>query len=146
MKYRNKVKLEQKAVKVKGQKRRVVEQPEWKTKYTDEEIAQMTDYDYGFLLDMMYHKFERMVAFFNSKHTHIAGAKIVAKQIEVAMRLINIIQGRSYIDDYDELEKIVNQRNRKRFRHYYDPYSLRQEKAWHVFFLYLEHRMRNWWD
>ena len=146
MKYRNKVKLEQKAVKVKGQKRRVVEQPEWKTKYTDEEIAQMTDYDYGYLLDMMYHKFERMVAFFNSKHTHIAGAKKVAKQIEVAMRLINIIQGRSYIDDYDELEKIVNQRNRKRFRHYYDPYSLRQEKAWHVFFFYLEHRMRNWWD
>ena len=66
MKYRNKVKLEQKAVKVKGQKRRVVEQPEWKTKYTDEEIAQMTDYDYGYLLDMMYYKFERMVAFFNS--------------------------------------------------------------------------------
>lgn len=64
MKY--KVKLKQKAVKVKGQKRRVVEQPEWKTKYTDEEIAQMTDYDYGYLLDMMYYKFERMVAFFNS--------------------------------------------------------------------------------
>ena len=62
MKYRCKVK--QKAVKVKGQKRRVVEQPEWKTKYTDEEIAQMTDYDYGYLLDMMYYKFERMVAFF----------------------------------------------------------------------------------
>ena len=61
MKYREKGK--QKAVKVKGQKRRVVEQPEWKTKYTDEEIAQMTDYDYGYLLDMMYYKFERMVVF-----------------------------------------------------------------------------------
>ena len=146
MKYRNKVKLEQKAVKVKGQKRRVVELPEWKTKYTDEEIAQMTDFDYGSLLDMMYYKFERMVAFFNSKHPHIAGAKKVGKQIEVAMRLINIIRGRSYIDDYVELKKVVNQRNRKRFSHYDNPYSLRQEKAWHVFFLYLEHRMRNWWD
>jgi uncharacterized protein YhbP (UPF0306 family) len=94
----------------------------------------------------MYYKFERMVAFFKSKHTHVAGAKNVAKQIEVAMRLINIIQGRSYTDDYDNLEKIVNQRNRKRFSHYYELYSLSQEKAWHVFFLYLEHRMRNWWD
>ena len=96
MKYRCKVK--QKAVKVKGQKRRVVEQPECKKEYTDEEIAQMTDYDYGYLLDMMYYKFECMVAFFYSKHTHIAGAKKVAKQIEVAMRLINIIQGRSYTE------------------------------------------------
>ena len=52
MKYRMKMKMQQNAVKVKGQKRRVVEQPEWKTKYSDEEIAQMTDYDYGFLLDM----------------------------------------------------------------------------------------------
>ena len=52
----------------------------------------------------------------------------------------------SWAEDYDELEKIVNQRNRKRFSHYYELYSLRQEKAWHVFFLYLEHRMRNWWD
>ncbi len=146
MKYRNKEKLKQKAVKVKGQKRRVVEQPDCKVEYTEEEVAQMADYDYGYLLDMMYYKFERMVAFFNSKHTHTKGAKKVAKQIGVAMRLINIIQGRSYTDDYDNLEKIVNQRNRKRFRHYYDPYSLRQEKAWHVFFLYLEHRMRNWWD
>ena len=144
MKYKEKAK--QKAVKVKGQKRRVFEQSEHPKDYTDEEIAQMTDYDYGYLLDMMYYKFERMVAFFKSKYTHIAGAKKVAKQIEVAMRLINIIQGRSYTDDYENLEKIVNERNRKRFSHYYDPYSLRQEKAWHVFFLYLEHRMRNWWD
>ena len=135
MKYKEKEK--QKAVKVKVQERRVVELSESPKEYTDEEIAQMTDYDYGYLLDMMYYKFERMVAFFNSEHTHIAGAKKVAKQIEVAMRLINIIQGRSYTDDYDNLEKIVNQRNRKRYRHYYELYSLRQEKAWHVFFLYL---------
>ena len=81
MKYREKEK--QKAVKVKGQKRRVVEQPECKKEYTDEEIAQMTDYDYGYLLDMMYYKFERMVAFFNSKHTHIAGAKMVLSDWQI---------------------------------------------------------------
>ena len=68
MKYKEKEK--QKAVKVKGQKRRVVEQSECKKEYSDEEIAQITDYDYGYLLDMMYYKFERMVAFFKSKHTH----------------------------------------------------------------------------
>ena len=132
MKYKEKEK--QKAVKVKGQKRRVVEQSECKKEYSDEEIAQITDYDYGYLLDMMYYKFERMVAFFKSKHTHVAGAKKVAKQIEVAMRLINIIQGRSYTDDYDNLEKIVNQRNRKMFSHYYELYSLRQEKPGTYFF------------
>lgn len=145
MKYRMKMKMQQNAVKVKGQKRRVVEQPEWKTKYSDEEIVQMTDYDYGFLLDMMYHKFKRMVAFFNSKHVHIVDAKKVAKQIEVAMRLLNIIRGINCVYDEDELEKIVNQRNLKRYK-CYSLYALRKEKAWHVFFLYLEHRMKYWWD
>ena len=145
MKYRMKMKMQQNAVKVKRKKRRVVEQPEWKTKYSDEEIAQMTDYDYGFLLDMMYHKFERMVAFFNSKHVHIVDANKVAKQIEVVMRLLNIIRGINCVYDEDELEKIVNQRNLKRYK-CYSLYALRKEKAWHVFFLYLEHRMKYWWD
>ena len=145
MKYRHKVKIEQKTVKVKGQKRRVADHSPWETKYTDEEIASMVDYDYGYLLDTMYYKMERMVAFFNSKYTHIAGAKKVAKQIEVAMRLLNIIRGKSDIYDEEELEKIVNTRNESRY-HGYTLYGLRQEKAWHVFFLYLEHRMKNWWD
>ena len=143
MKYR--LKMKQKAVKVKGQKRRVVEQSESPKEYTDEEIASMVDYDYDYLLDTMYYKMERMVAFFNSKHTHIAGAKKVAKQIEVALRLLNIIRGKSVTYDEKELEKIVNTRNESRFKGY-TLYGLRKEKAWHVFFLYLEHRMRNWWD
>ena len=142
MKYR--LKMKQKAVKVKGQKRRVVEQTP-RVYYSDEEIAQMEDYDYGFLLDMMYHKFERMVAFFNSKYTHIVGAKKVAKQIEVAMRLLNIVRGKGEFYEDEELEGIVNQRNATRYRSY-SLYGLRQEKAWHVLFLYLEHRMRDWWD
>jgi len=75
MKYRHKVKIEQKTTKIKGQKRRVAEHGPWEGKYTDEEIASMVDYDYDYLLDTMYYKMERMVAFFNSKHTHIAGAK-----------------------------------------------------------------------
>ena len=145
MKYR--LKMKQKAVKVKGQKRRVVEQTP-RVYYSDEEIAQMEDYDYGFLLDMMYHKFERMVAFFNSKYTHIVGAKKVAKQIGVAMRLLNIVRGKGEFYEDEELERIVNTRNVKRYSPdgIYTLYSLRQDKAWHVFFLYLEHRMKNWWD
>ncbi len=145
MKYRHKVKIEQKTTKIKGQKRRVAEHGPWEGKYTDEEIASMVDYDYDYLLDTMYYKMERMVAFFNSKHTHIAGAKKVAKQIEVALRLLNIIRGKSVTYDEKELEKIVNTRNKSRFKGY-TLYGLRKEKAWHVFFLYLEHRMRNWWD
>lgn len=145
MKYRHKVKIEQKTSKVKGQKRRVVEHGPWEGKYTDEEIASMVDYDYDYLLDTMYYKMERMVAFFNSKYTHIAGAKKVAKQIEVALRLLSIIRGKSVTYDEKELEKIVNTRNWRRY-HTCDLYNLREAKAWHVFFLYLEHRMRNWWD
>ena len=145
MKYRHKVKIEQKTTKIKGQKRRVAEHGPWEGKYTDEEIASMVDYDYDYLLDTMYYKMERMVAFFNSKHTHIAGAKKVAKQIEVALRLLSIIRGKSVTYDEKELEKIVNTRNKSRFKGY-TLYGLRKEKAWHVFFLYLEHRMRNWWD
>ena len=145
MKYRHKVKIEQKTTKIKGQKRRVAEHGPWEGKYTDEEIASMVDYDYDYLLDTMYYKMERMVTFFNSKHTHIAGAKKVAKQIEVALRLLNIIRGKSVTYDEKELEKIVNTRNKSRFKGY-TLYGLRKEKAWHVFFLYLEHRMRNWWD
>jgi hypothetical protein len=145
MKYRHKVKIEQKTTKIKGQKRRVAEHGPWEGKYTDEEIASMVDYDYDYLLDTIYYKMERMVAFFNSKHTHIAGAKKVAKQIEVALRLLNIIRGKSVTYDEKELEKIVNTRNKSRFKGY-TLYGLRKEKAWHVFFLYLEHRMRNWWD
>ena len=145
MKYRLKVK--QKAVKVKGQKRRVVEQEE-RIQYSDEEIAQKEDYDYGFLLGMMYHKFERMVAFFNSKYTHIVGAKKVAKQIEVAMRLLNIVRRKGEFYEDEELEGMVNLRNARRYSPdgIYTLHSLRQDKAWHVLFLYLEHRMKNWWD
>ena len=145
MKYR--LKMKQKAVKVKGQKRRVVEQEE-RIQYSDEEIAQMEDYDYGFLLDMMYHKFERMVAFFNSKYTHIVGAKKVAKQIEEAMRLLNIVRGKGEFYEEEELKGMVNLRNARRYSPdgIYTLHSLRQDKAWHVLFLYLEHRMKNWWD
>ena len=63
MKYRHKVKIEQKTTKIKGQKRRVAEHGPWEGKYTDEEIASMVDYDYDYLLDTMYYKMERMVAF-----------------------------------------------------------------------------------
>ena len=110
MKYRYKFKQQQKTTKVKGQKRRVAEHCNFSTKYTEEEVAAMTDYDYGYLLDMMYYKLERMNVFFNSKYTHLVNAKKVAKQIEVAMRLLNIIRGKSVELDEEELEKIVNQR------------------------------------
>lgn len=145
MKYRYKVKMEQKTTKVKGQKRRVAEHGPWEAKYSDEEIASMVDYDYCYLLDTIYYKLERMVAFFNSKYTHIADAKKISRQIEVAMRLLNIIRGKSDTYDEKELEEIVNTRNESRY-HGYTLYGLRQAKAWHVFFLYLEHRMKNWWD
>ena len=145
MKYR--LKMKQKAVKVKGQKRRVIEQTP-RVYYSNEEIAQRNDYDYGFLFDMMYHKFERMAAFFNSKYTHIVGAKKVAKQIEVAMRLLNIVRGKREFYEDEELEGMVNLRNARRYSPdgIYTLHSLRQDKAWHVLFLYLEHRMKNWWD
>ena len=56
---------------------------------------------------------------------HIVGAKKVANQIEVAMRLLNIIRGKSVIFDEEELEIIVNQRNASRFSPYGGLYGLR---------------------
>ena len=47
MKYRHKMKL-QEAAKVKGQKRRVADCSE-RPQYTDEEVAKLADYDYGYL-------------------------------------------------------------------------------------------------
>ena len=37
-------------------------------------------------------------------------------------------------------EKVKNQKRRV------TDYSLRKEKAWHLLFLYLECRMKAWWD
>ena len=127
----------QEAAKVKGQKRRVADCSE-RPQYTDEEVAKLVDYDY---------KLESMRDFFLSKHTHGADAKKYAKQMEVAMRLISITQGKDAFFDDDEDAPYVNTKNYKRYeKRFYSCYSLRKEKAWHVLFLYLERRMRGWWD
>ena len=145
MKYRHKMKL-QEAAKVKGQKRRVADCSE-RPQYTDEEVAKLVDYDYGCLLDMIYYKLESMRDFFLSKHTHCADAKKFAKQMEVAMRLISITQGKDAFFDDDEDAPYVNTKNYKRYeKQFYSCHSLRKEKAWHVLFLYLENRMRGWRD
>jgi hypothetical protein len=134
----------QEATKVKNQKRRVADCSE-RPNYTDEEIAKLNNFSYCYLLDMIYYKLEQMQNFFMSKNVHIANAKRYAKQMGVAMRLIEIVNGRGY-SELDE-EPYVNMKNYKRFEKcFYSCYSLRKEKAWHVLFMYLERRMRNWWD
>ena len=144
MKYR--LKIKQKTEKVKNQKRRVAD-CSIKPIYTDEEVAKLVDYDYGYLLDMIYYKLDSMRNFFLSKQTYGANAKQYAKQMLVAMNLIDIINGRNVHLDDDEDAPYVNNRNYKRFeKEYYSDYSLRKEKAWHLLFLYLECRMKNWWD
>ena len=72
MKYRLKVK--QKTEKVKNQKRRVTDCSIRPT-YSAEEVAKLTDYDYGHLLDMIYYKLDSMRNFFLSKQTYGAYAK-----------------------------------------------------------------------
>ena len=63
------------------------------------------------------------------------------------MRLISIAQGKDAFFDDDEDAPYVNTRNYKRYeKQFYSCHSLRKEKAWHVLFLYLERRMRGWWD
>lgn len=137
MKYRHKMKL-QEAAKVKGQKRRVADCSE-RPQYTDEEEAKLVDYDYGCLLDMIYYKLESMSNFFYSKHTHCANAKKHAKQMEVAMRLISITQGKDAFFDDDEDAPYVNTKNHKRYeKRFYSCHLLRKEKAWHVCFAILK--------
>jgi len=145
MKYRHKMKLQESA-KVKGQKRRVADCSE-RPQYTNEEIAKLTDYDYDYLLDVIYYKIDSMRNFFLGKHTHCANAKKHAKQMEVAMRLISIAQGKEAFLDDDEDAPYVNTRNYKRYvKQFYSGFWLRKEKAWHILFRYLESRMRGWWD
>jgi hypothetical protein len=136
----------QEAAKVKGQKRRVADCSE-RPQYTDEEVAKLVDYDYGCLLDMIYYKLESMRDFFMSKHAHCVDAKKYAKQMEVAMRLISIAQGKDAFFDDDEDAPYVNTKNYKRYeKQFYSCHSLRKEKAWRVLFRYLESRMKGWWD
>ncbi len=142
MKYRHKIKL-QEAAKVKGQKRRVADRSE-RPQYTDEEVAKLVDYDYHHLLDMVYYKLDRMQNYFLSNQAHTASAKKKAKQMAVAMKLIDIVNGRDYFDR-DE-EPYINMNNFSRFGDFHSPFTLRKEKAWHVLFRYLESRMKGWWD
>ena len=145
MKYRHKMKL-QEATKVKNQKRRVADCSE-RPNYTDEEVAKLLDYDYDFLLDMIYYKLDQMQNFFMSKDAHIANAKRYAKQMGVAMRLITIARGKEEFIFDDENAPYINTKNYKRYGNYFfSIHSLRKAKAWHVLFLYLERRMQNWWD
>lgn len=96
MKYHLKVRQTEK---VKNQKRRVADCSEF-PEYTNEEIAKLVDYDYGHLLDVIYYKLDSMRNFFLSKKTYGANAKHNAKEMSVAMRLIDIINGREcYWDD-----------------------------------------------
>lgn len=142
MKYRHKMKL-QEATKMKNKKRRVAVCSE-RSHYSDEEIAKLNDYGYNSLLDMVYYKLDQMQNFFLSKDAHIVKAKRYAKQMGLAMRLIEIVNGRGYFDQ--EEEPYVNMNNASRFGESRSPYLLRKEKAWHVLFIYLESRMRGWWD
>jgi hypothetical protein len=51
------------------------------------------------------------------------------------------------IQTQNEATPSVNTKNYKRYeKQFYSCHSLRKEKAWHVLFLYLERRMRGWWD
>lgn len=141
MKYR--MKQKQQTSKVKGQKRRVADCSE-RPVYSNEEVAKLVDYDYGFLLDTIYYKLDSMRNYFLGKKTYGANAKTYAKQMAVAMRLIDIVNGRGFFDQ-DE-EPYVNMNNASRFGKYHSTFTLRKEKAWHVLFQYLESRMKDWWD
>ena len=146
MKYRHKVK--QQTTKVKNQKRRVAD-CSVRPHYTDEEVAKLSNFSYCYLLDMIYYKLEQMQTFFMSKDAHIANAKRYANQMGVAMRLITIARGKEefIFDDDDENAPYVNTKNYERYGNlFFSVHSLRKAKAWHVLFMYLERRMRYWWD
>ena len=145
MKYRHKMRL-QEAAKVKGQKRRVADCSE-RPNYTNEEIAKLVDYDYDYLLDVIYYKLESMSNFFYSKHTHCADAKKNAKQMEVAMRLIRIAQGKDAFFDDDEDAPYVKRGTTNAMRNNSIPaICSAKKKPGMCCFITFENRMRNWWD
>ncbi len=117
-------------------------------------IIQFKPYDYGFLLELEKECLLNMYNFFISDNTHLANSEEVAKDIKLALKLLEIV-----LDDESLVKtsqgyiytKYVNTRNQKRFIKYYyntafHQMSLRETKAWYLYNKLRYYKLFTFWD
>ncbi len=124
-------------------------------------------FDYGFCLDIEQEMFRLMYKFFTSDKSVTSDANQIARDLKLAIKLIDIIQSRdssvALENPEEELSfnpanykwksiKYVNTKNAKRFSeldNFDNPVmkaDLREEKAWHLYNLLRFRNCRIWWD
>lgn len=113
-------------------------------------------WDYGFNLELEQEMLRDMYAFWSSDKPISVGSERVAREINLAINLLDIIleNNHSYDVFTDKSLKYVNIRNSLRFT----PLKglcgndlvfkdiVRQEKAWYLYNKLRYYRMRTWWD
>lgn len=114
-------------------------------------------WDFGFNLEMERAMFERMYEFFSGTDPVVSDPKRIAREIKLAINLLNIIMEEdsavAYHTNYHfKLIKYVNTRNASRFGKFSNLENsiqkdyLRQSKAWYLYNLLRYYRMLTFWD
>lgn len=118
-------------------------------------------WDYGFNIDIEKAMLKKMYLFFSSDKPRSVGSERVAKEINLALKLLDIILEKDdacvfnlqkgYKDAKYYLVKYINSRNYNRFVKF-EPKNplllneLRKEKAWFLYNKLRLYRMQSWWD
>lgn len=109
-------------------------------------VLEDTEWHINYLLKVMLYKLKLMSSFFRSDKAHGLPEfdEIKSRHIDQLIRVISIQE--QYSSDSEGI--YINTRNAFRFVKDggKDRYQLRQEKAWHLMWLILEVRSRDWWD
>ena len=114
-------------------------------------------WDFGYNLDIEQEMFKRMYQFFSSDSPIIVGSEKIARDIKLAISLLEIIQERdSSIELLSNKEwinvKYVNTKNSKRFtplenfEHPTIKNELRISKAWNLYNKLRYNKMLGWWE
>lgn len=116
------------------------------------------DFDYGFLIDIIEFKLEKMKEYF-STHSIVVEERKYSKQIQVALNILragyktNIILDSDLGDIYVNINNVNRYFNNKELKFlgkynlekYYRA-TIRERKAKYLFWKYLYYHIENWWD
>lgn len=119
-------------------------------------VRKFQPWDYGLNLDLEQEMLRDMYTFWTSDKPIVVGAERVAREINLAINLLDIILENDNSYDFlaDKPLKYVNIRNSLRFitfnslgdNDFVFKEIVRQEKAWYLYNKLRYYRMRTWWD
>lgn len=96
------------------------------------------DWDYWYIYEMIKYKLEDTEAYIRKDGIHVNN-KYDADKIKTALNLLYILQSEHYIQEYyDSTDKFTMEGINKAIA--------KQDKAHRIFFKFLDHNIRNWWD